>query len=61
MVVGSVTWGTVALFQFNVVDMVSAQFTAWTDGICSSWSVRLYMMATHKNDCKLAQSKIAVV
>ena len=25
MVVGAVTWGTVALFQFNVVDMVLVQ------------------------------------
>lgn len=53
MVVGSVTWGTVALFQFNVVDMVfgaGSQLGQMVYVLVGASG--LYMMATHKNDCK---------
>lgn len=53
MVVGAVTWGTVALFQFNVVDMVfgaGSQLGKMVYVLVGASG--LYMFATHKNDCK---------
>lgn len=53
MVVGSVTWGTVALFQFNVVDMVfgvGSQLGQMVYVLVGASG--LYMLATHKSDCK---------
>ena len=53
MVVGAVTWGTVALFQFNVVDMVfgvGSQLGQMVYVLVGASG--LYMLATHKNDCK---------
>jgi len=53
MVVGAVTWGTVALFQFNVVDTVfgaDSQLGQLVYVLVGASG--LYMFATHKNDCK---------
>ncbi len=53
MAVGAVTWGTVALFQFNVVDMVfgaGSQLGQLVYVLVGASG--LYMLATHKNDCK---------
>ncbi len=54
VVVGAVTWGTWTLFAFNVVDTVFgagsqlAQIVYVLVGVSG-----LYLLATHKNDCKV--------
>ncbi|MBP6044823.1 MAG: DUF378 domain-containing protein [Microgenomates group bacterium] len=54
MVVGAVTWGTVALFQFNVVDMVFGVGSQLGMVVYVLVGVSgLYQMATHKGDCKV--------
>jgi len=53
VVVGAVTWGTVVLFQFNVVDAVFGAGSQLGQMIYVLVGVSgLYQMATHKNDCK---------
>ncbi len=54
MVVGAVTWGTVALFQFNLVDMVFGAGSQLGQLVYVLVGVSgLYQLATHKNDCKV--------
>ena len=53
MAVGAVTWGTVALFEFNVVDTVfgpGSQLGKMVYVLVGASG--LYMLATHKSDCK---------
>lgn len=53
MVVGAVTWGTVALFQFNLVDMVFTEGSQLGQLVYVLVGVSgLYQLATHKSDCK---------
>ena len=54
VVVGAVTWGTWALFQFNVVDAVFGAGSQLAQVVYVLVGVSgLYLLATHKNDCKV--------
>ena len=54
VVVGAVNWGLVALFNMNVVDAVfgaGSQLGQMVYVLVGASG--LYMLATHKNDCKV--------
>ena len=54
MVVGAVTWGTAALFDFNVVVWVFGAGSQLGQLVYVLVGVSgLYQLATHKNDCKV--------
>lgn len=53
VVVGALTWGTMALFSFNVVDTVFGVGSQLGQLVYVLVGVSgLYLLATHKNDCK---------